>query len=572
MPQLHFRAFATSLLVALLVPAGAQSAQADGTQTLSGNYLAGRTASGQHDDDLASGYLKRALALDANNPVLVERVFLLELSDGNVAGAENFAQRVLASNSQHRMARFVEGLRDFRSHRFGEAQHNFAIASYTPVGELTAALLSAWSYAGQGELAPALKQLDKLDSNQSFANFKTLHTALISDYLGNSIRAEAAYAKARQQVGTSLRVVQAYGNFLSRYNRFEEAVKLYQGFLDGDDNPLVKAALADAQARKKPQPFIASAQAGAGEALFSMASAMTDDQSVDVGLLYAQLALALPADKPVTYTLLGDIYETLKLPEKAIAAYDKVPAVSPLRINADMEIAVNLQRLDKKDEARAKLEAIVARDPKNYNALVTLGNLHRSNATFDRAAAVYDRAIALLDPPQKENWRVFYYNGISYERQDQWDKAEKLFRRALELSPEEAMVLNYLGYSLVDKKRDLPEALSMIKKAVDLKPNDGYIVDSLGWAYYQLGDYEQAMTNCERATDLLPSDPIIGEHLGDVYWRVGRKLEAKFQWQHAKDNKPEANDLKRIEGKLKDGIADVPPVTPAQNGGVGTNG
>ena len=567
----NFRAVAASLTLALLAPASL-AAQPNDLQSLSGNYLAGRTASGQHDDDLASGYFKRALGLDANNPVLVERVFLLELSDGNVAGAEDYAQRVLASNSQHRMARFVAGLRDFRNRRYGEAQHNFAIASYTPIGELTASLLSAWAHAGQGELAAALKQLDKLDANDSFANFKTLHTALIADYLGNSIRAEAAYGKARQQAGTALRVVQAYGNFLARNGRFEDAVKLYQGFLDGDDNPLVRAALADAQAHKKPAPFIASAQAGAGEALFSMASAMTDDQSVDVGLLYTQLALSMSADKPVTYTLLGDIYELLKLPEKAVAAYDQVPASSPFRINADMEIAVNLQRLDKKDEARTKLEAIVAKDPANYNALVTLGNLHRGNEAFAKASEAYDRAIALLNPPRKDNWRVFYFDGIAYERQNQWDKAEKLFRRALELSPDEAMVLNYLGYSMVDKRLDLQEALSMIKKAVDLKPNDGYIVDSLGWAYFQLGDFEQALVSCERAVDLLPADPIIGEHLGDVYWRVGRKLEAKFQWQHALDNKPEPADLKRIEAKLKDGLPDVAPVTPAQNGSGGSNG
>lgn len=571
MLQSRFRA-AAALLALLTSGSAVLAAQSAEDQSLSGNYLAGRTATGQHDDDLASGYFKRALQIDSNNPVLVERVFLLNLADGDMAGAEDFAQRVLASNSQHRMARFVVGLRDMRLHRYGEARHNFAIASYTPVGELTGALLSAWTYAGEGELSPALKQLDRLDANESFANFKTLNAALLADYLGNPVRAEAAYAKAHQQAGTSLRVVQAYGNFLARTGRFDEAVKVYQAFLAGDDNPLVKAALADAQAHKKPAPFIANAQAGAGEALFAMASAMTDDQNVEVGLLYTRLTLAMIADKPVAYTLLGDIYENLKLPEKAVKAYEQVAQTSPLRINADMEIAVNLQRLEMKDAARAKLEAIVARDPKNYNALVTLGNLHRNNEDFAKASAVYDQAIALLNPPQKENWRVFYYDGIAYERQNQWDKAEKQFRRALELSPDEAMVLNYLGYSLVDKKLNLQEALGMIKKAVDLKPNDGYIVDSLGWAYYQLGDFDQALTNCERAVDLLPADPIIGEHLGDVYWKVGRRLEAKFQWQHAKDNKPEAVDLKRIEDKLKNGMPDAPPVNPAQNGTGGTNG
>jgi tetratricopeptide (TPR) repeat protein len=335
---------------------------------------------------------------------------------------------------------------------------------------------------------------------------------------------------------------------------------------------LVAAALADLKAGKKPEAFITIPGAGAAEALFSLATAMTDEQSIDVGLLYTRLALAFNADRPVTLTLLGDIYEDIKRPDQAIEAYEQVPESSPLYTNAEMEIAINLQRLDRKDEALARLGAIVARDPGHYDALVTMGNVHRNNEDFAKAAVAYDRAIAGLSAPQPDNWRVFYYAGISYERLKQWDKAEKLFRRALELSPDEAMVLNYLGYSMVEKKLNLPEALGMIKKAVDLKPNDGYIVDSLGWAYFQLSDYEQALIHCERAVDLLPADPVIGEHLGDAYWRVGRRLEAKFQWQHAKDNKPEPEDLKRIEDKLKNGMPDEVPVTPAQNGTGGSNG
>jgi Flp pilus assembly protein TadD len=170
------------------------------------------------------------------------------------------------------------------------------------------------------------------------------------------------------------------------------------------------------------------------------------------------------------------------------------------------------------------------------------------------------------------HWRVYYYDGIAHERLKQWDVAEKSFRRALELSPEEPSVLNYLGYSMIEKKINLTEAMDMVKKAVELKPNDGYIIDSLGWAYFQLGDYDEAVNHIERAVELLPADPIIAEHLGDAYWRVGRTLEAKFQWQHAKDNKPEPEDLKRIEDKLKNGLPDEQPVTPVQNTAPKTNG
>ena len=567
MPGLSQRALfaaATCLLVYGTVPSTATELAAEAT--LSGNYLAGRSASKLRDNDVASDYLVEALKADPDNPVLIERVFQLQLSEGNIEGAEEFATRVLGFNSQQRMARIVLGLRDFRNRHYADARKNLTVAAYTPVGELTSNLLIAWAWAGEGELNPALKALDKLDSNESFANFKAFHSGLIADFLGNAIRAEASYKKAYEQAGTSLRVTQAYGNFLERNGRPDEAIKIYTTFLDGDSNPLVAEALAGAKAGRKPQAFILTPGAGAAEAMFSLATSMTDEQTIDTALLYAQLALSFNADKPVVLTLLGDIYEDMKLPQKALAAYSKIPDASPLRANSDMEIAINLQRLERKDDALAKLNTLIAREPGNYDALVTLGNLYRNNEDYANAAKAYDRAIAAITTPEAGNWRVYYYNGISYERQKNWDVAEKQFRKALELSPDEAMVLNYLGYSLVEKKLNLQEAMTMIRKAVDLKPNDGYIIDSLGWAYFQLGDYEQAVTNVERAVELLPADPIIGEHLGDAYWRVGRKLEAKFQWQHSKDNKPEPEDLIRIEGKLKNGLPDEVPVTPAQNG------
>ncbi len=559
-----------SLSAALLMLAAATPSQAEFSSTdgfsLSGSYLAGRSAGKERDNAIAADYLSKALLADPDNPVLIEKLFLLEVSAGNITDAEELAIKVLGVNSQQRMARIVLGLRDFRNRHYTQARKNFFEAAYTPIGELTSALLSAWSFAGEGNLGAALKELDKLDSNDSFVNFKAYHAGLIADYLNNAIRAEASYKKAYEQASTSLRIVQSYGNFLERHNRRPEAIKIYQAFLAaGEKNSLVEAALKNAEAGNMPEAFVASPSAGASEALFSLASAMTDDQSIDVALLYTQLAFTLKGDKPVLDTLLGDIYVGTKQYQYAIDAYDRTPATSPLRVNADTEIAVNLQRLEHTKEAQAKLIDIITRDPTNYDVLMTLGNVYRSNEEFSAAAETYTKALALVPQPGKDQWRAFYYRGIANEQLKIWDKAEADFRKALSLSPDEPMVLNYLGYAMIERKLNLNEALGMVKKAVELKPNDGYIVDSLGWAYFQLGDYQEAAEQIERAVDLNPADPIIGEHLGDAYWRVGRTLEAKFQWQHAKDNGPEPDDLKRIEGKLQNGLPDEPVTKPAAN-------
>ena len=307
----------TGLLLAS-VPTTAALAY-DPAASSSGSYLAGRSAAKLRDNDIASNYLSSALDADSGNPVLTEKIFLLELSEGNMPKAEEFAAEVLKFNSQQRMARIVLGVKDLHGRHYAEARKNFEQSAYTPVGELTSWLLIAWSYAGEGELNPALKTLDRLDSNESFANFKNFHEGLIADYLGNSIRAEGAYKKAYDAASTSLRIVQAYGNFLERNNRAPEAQKLYEAYLESDDNPIIQAALDGSLKGEKPKPFIASPTEGAAEALFSLATSMNDDQSIDVALLYIQPGISLGADEDVMYTLLGDTYETMERYDRARA-------------------------------------------------------------------------------------------------------------------------------------------------------------------------------------------------------------------------------------------------------------
>jgi tetratricopeptide (TPR) repeat protein len=565
--------FALAALATLTLHLGAQAKAPQYETSLSGNFLAGRVAADSRDNESASAFFSDALRQDPGNSQLIERLFQINVAAGDMVQAEKFAEEVLTFNSQHRLARIVLGLKSLREKRLEEARAHFDEAAYTPIGELTSALLRAWSYGAENSLGAAMKELDKLDANESFANFKSFHAALISDVLKSSVRTDAAYKKAYAEAGTSLRVAQAYGNYLERTGRSKEAVEIYKTFLAGSEsNQLIAEALARAEKGEVPPPFVPDANAGAGEALFSLAAAMNDDQSIDVAQVYAQLALSMTSDKPVTLTLLGDIQAATRNYQAAIDTYEAVPANSVLRTNAETEVAINLQRLDKTAESEQRLRAVVAREPKNYEVLVTLGNLLRNNENYKDAEVVYSQAIDTIAKPERQHWSVFYFRGIARERLKTWPGAEADFRKALELSPDEPSVLNYLGYSLIDMNMKLDEAIAMVKKAVEAKPNDGYIVDSLGWAYFRLAQFDEAVEHLERAVDLRAGDPIIAEHLGDAYWRVGRKLEAKFQWQHAKDNKPEPEDLKRIEGKLRDGLPDLPPpVKPADNSKPGGN-
>ena len=231
-----------------------------------------------------------------------------------------------------------------------------------------------------------------------------------------------------------------------------------------------------------------------------------------------------------------------------------MPQGSALRTTSDIQIAQLLDNLGKKTESSDYLRHIVADHPQDEDALLALGNAQRGDKKYAEAVDTYSKALAASKKPEKAEWPLFYFRGIALERSGQWAKAVDDFRKALVLYPDQPLVLNYVGYSWVDRGENLDEAFKMLHKAVELRPSDGYIVDSLGWAYYKLGKYDEAVKELERAIDLKPSDPTINDHLGDAYWRVGRKLDAHFQWNHARDLGPEPDEAKKIGEKIAQGL------------------
>ncbi len=526
--------------------------------SLSGNYLAGRFAGSVRDADRAAGFYARALMSDPDNLDILEPAFLLEVSAGNMERAVQLANKLIKLGRENRMAFYISGLDDFLAKRFSKSTEKFDRAARGQIGILTSGLLNAWAYKGVGDLDEALKALVPLSKTQSFVVFRTYHSALIADALGSVAKAQEFYQSAYRGTGSSLRITLAYGNFLERRNKQKQALEIYDAFLSRvPRHPLVAEARNRAIKGTVPPYFVRTAKNGAAEAMFGVASALLQDSSPDLALIYTQIALFLNPRSPSAWTLLGDIYEDMKKNGLALSSYDQVAAESSLRKNAEIRIAANLDRLDRTDDAVEKLKSVIAAYPGDYDPFLALGNMMRGRSKFKEAVEAYSSAFDLMVPAVTPPWSFYYFRGISYERIDQWEKAEVDLLKALELEPDQPLVLNYLGYSWVDKKMNLTRALEMIRKAVKLRPADGYIVDSLGWAQYRLNDFENAVKTLERAVNLKPDDPIINDHLGDAYWRVGRKLEARFQWQHALDLKAEPENQVKIKLKLKNGLDDI---------------
>ena len=525
--------------------------------TASGSYLAARHAGVERDSETAAAYYLNVLKADPRNADLLSRTFLSVLTDGDIDEAGRLADRLIQLDRTDRIARLVIGVRALKQKQYAIARQNFAQSVRGPVTDLTATLLSAWALAGAGDTHAAIDTLDRLAGPDWYAIFKDLHGGLILDVANNKKEAGKRYERAYKADPMALRTVQAYARYLSRNGGKDDALKLYQQFNKAvADHPVVVEEMKEVSAGDRLPPLADSPRAGAAEALYGLGASIGRRGGEDLALVYLQLALYLEPTHAMALLSLADLYDSLKKPELAIKIYDRIPASSPLRRNAEIQVASDLDSLDRTDEAKKRLEALIAEHPKDSEAIIALGNILRGRKAFAECAEVYSKAVDNLAVPEKANWVLFYFRGICYERSKQWPKAEADLKKALELFPDQPLVLNYLGYSWVDQGVNLDEGMRMIRRAVEQRPDDGYIVDSLGWANFRIGNYEDAVKDLDRAVELKPDDSTINDHLGDAYWRVGRVLEAHFQWSHAKDLNPDPEDLPKIEQKIKSGLPD----------------
>ncbi|MEH2512380.1 tetratricopeptide (TPR) repeat protein [Nitrobacteraceae bacterium AZCC 1564] len=526
--------------------------------TVSGSYLAARHASADRDAGAASAFYRAALRSDPKNSELLDRAFISSLADGDMDEAVKLAEKILAVDKNNRVARLVVGVRALKHKQYSAAQQNINQSIRGPITDLVATLLSSWASYGAGNTQVAVSSIDKLAGPEWYPIFKDLHAGLILELANKQKEAGVRFDRAYKLDDSALRVADAYARWLSRNKDSAAATAIYEAFDKKlARHPLVIEGLRETKAGKKLAPLADSPQQGAAEALYGIGASLTRRGGEDLALVYLQLALYLNPNHSLALLSLADLYESVKKPQMAIKVYERVAANSPLKRNAQIQLATDLDAVDRTDEGIKILKSVVAEDPKDIEAIMALGNIERARKKFADCSTTYGKGIDVSAANgDKPNWVFYYFRGICNERSKQWPKAEADLKKALELQPEQPHVLNYLGYSWIDQGINLDEAMKMIRRAVEQRPDDGYIVDSLGWAYYRIADYENAVKNLERAIDLKPEDPTINDHLGDAYWRVGRTLEAKFQWQHARDLKPDPEELPKIDAKLKDGLPD----------------
>ncbi|HEX4078967.1 MAG TPA: tetratricopeptide repeat protein [Rhizomicrobium sp.] len=516
-----------------------------------GDYLAARLAASDHNMSDAAKLYNASLAADPDNPDILSHAFLYTAASGDVDSAAELASRLVKTDPDNRAARLALAVAALKRGDYADARQDVSPSAKDSFTALTLVLLDAWAAEGAGDLKSAdadLAQIVAKGGTQTLADF---HRALIDDLAGRTDDAGTAYRSAVAAGGESPRIAEAYGRFLERGNNEAEA-RSYYAKLQSDPalSPIAAQGLARIAAGQKPDRLVSTPAAGAAEALFGIAASLNDQNSADVAVLYLRLALFLAPDLDLAKIVLADRFEDLNKYDDAIAVYRTLGKDSPYQSAAAVQIALDESRLGHDDQAIADLQALAHSTPGDVTVWTALGDAYRDQEKYPAAAEAYDHAVALTAPNGASSWPLYYARGISEERSHHWDAAEGDLKHALQLSPQQPQVLNYLGYSWVDQGRNLPEALAMLEKARSLSPYDGYIVDSVGWAYYRLGRYEDAVKTLEDAIQLVPGDSTVNAHLGDAYWKIGRKLDARFQWSHALAFGPDPAAKAEIERKL----------------------
>ena len=525
-----------------------------------GDFLAGVVAGHRQDLSAAADFWQRALEADPENRRLLRQTFELQAADGRHAEALRLARRVVEHFPNDHLARLVLAIDFVERGDLDAAEAALDEISDRGLGLRMKRLLGSWLDLGRGQVEQALQRIEPLGEEQGSQPSYMLEVALLNDVAGRAAEAEAAYRAMLEAVAQpTLWVTWLVGNFYERQGMREAAGDLYKRYLTLDSQSGVfDAAVERVAAGGQPAAVIPDMKAGIAEALFNLAGRRAQSKSETDILAYSHLALRLYPRFQIARVFLGGVLDGQGRVAEAIAIYRKVDPASPLSWLARLRVAEGLERLDKTEEAITELEGLAGERPDRSEPLFRVGNMLRFQERFAEAVKAYDAAFARFGPSTSPNWAMYYYRGIALERSGQWERAEQDLLAALDLEPDKAYVMNYLAYSWVEQGVNLDKAKTLLVRAVELESQDGYIIDSLGWVLYRLGEYEQAVDQLERAVELRSQDPVINDHLGDAYWRVGRHVEARFQWRRALSFEPEENLVSIIEAKIERGLETEP--------------
>lgn len=539
----HFFLFflSASFLCGHTTPSYAESLDA-------GSYLSSRFAQMHHDWNNASEFLDDVTKFDTDNEEIAVRSMILAMGSGDTDKAFEIAKEFKDTKKINSITSIFLVVDAFDRKDYETANRLMKAAPVDPTIQFIGPFVYAWLQAAQGKV-----DLTALQGN----TVQLYHGILISDFLDNHSAVEKIIDKALRVEDINTAEIERIADLYGHVGLTDKAADLYSKVLKSNpEDQTVQDKLSRIQSGETEPLFqeIKTAHDGMAQAFHDIANVLSNENNDESARVFAHLALHLAPKKSETQFLLGEINSRHKQFGAAIKHYKSVPKSDDNFLKAQHEIVDIYEEIDNYEAAIALLNNL-DESKQNVDTLIKRGDLYRSQKNFKQAIKTYDKAVKKLGGTIPEDyWHLHYVRGISYEQSDKWVKAEKDLQAALAFQPNHPYVLNYLGYAWADQGKNLNQARDMIQRAVDLRPQDGYITDSLGWVLYRMKDYQGAVKWLEKAVELLPYDPTINDHLGDAYWKVGRRLEARFQWERAKNYSDDEEQVQTISQKLVSGL------------------
>jgi tetratricopeptide (TPR) repeat protein len=549
--------------------------------TASGDYLSGRLAAGLNDVQAAAEKYREAVAARPGEIEIVRGAFLYQLAAGDIEQARPFAEELQAGEGADGLSAFTLAAVKLKHGDLEGARGALAKEFPDPFTTSIARIATGW-IAAELDGADAGVAAFSVAGDSYFTGFNPTFKAILSEKKGDVGAARAAHELSVASFGGPVGRA-AFGAFLERQGDAAAAREYYAALAKegGPARRLAETALArlDRGAATKAYTDVSAAEGTAlglylfaGNVLEQSAGEMrraseagfkVTERPYNLPLALAQIAVYLDPALYDARRLVGAIFNAYGNYADARAAFAEIPPSSPQYEQAQIELAGSLAAEDRIDDAIASLRAAIRRDPGADEARLTIAGLYADAGRHEAAVKAAEKAIARLPgEPAQDAWRYYVTRAASLIELDRFEKAEVDLKRAVEIAPEEPVALNYLGYSWAERGINLDEAFALIEKAVALRPQSGAIIDSLGWAHYQRGDYEAALPHLEKAAALEPGDPTVTEHLGDVYWRIGRTLEARFQWERALELDPSERQRDALQRKLKSGVEPEAATSP----------
>lgn len=520
-----------------------------------GDYLASHFAQSRYDWKTAEAKLGKVLQADPRNADLLKRAMILAMGAGDVEPAARYAESLLSEEPGNNLALLILTVRALAA---GNPEKSGSLLTRMPEGDIVdfvRPVLHGWTSVAKGKLDTA------------GLNATSIHSyggALMALQMGDKKAVMSFIRKMEGTEGTDAFDTERIADLYAACDDKEKALSLYRGLLEQDKaNRFLERKIAGLEKKDQdvskiiPALQVKTPASGAAVAMYDMARILIQEQSLSSSQLFAQLAIVLDPQMTEPRLLLANALAQNGRYDEALGYFSSIGPDHELYMQIQHYMADLLEESGRKDEALARLESLF-RDHDDVEALIRIGDIHRRGENYGGALQAYNRAADRLGSEIPEQfWHLLYARGMVYEREGMWAKAESDLKAALVYRPDHPYILNYLGYSWADQGVNLDESLKLIQRAAELRPDDGFITDSLGWVLFMTGRYDEAVPKLEKAVELMPYDATLNDHLGDAYWVTGRRTEALYQWRRALNYAGADVDKDVIGKKLAGGF--VPP-------------